>query len=84
MAPYGLTTPDGRFGVLCRMGLPIVFERIDLETGVRTPWRSFCPEDRTGLVGMSPPAFYPDRDVDAWAYGHARRLENLYLLEGLR
>jgi hypothetical protein len=66
------------------MGLPVVFERIDLDTGARTPWRSFCPEDRVGLVGMSPPLFYPDRDVDAWAYGYTRRLENLYLLEGLR
>jgi hypothetical protein len=33
---------------------------------------------------MSAIGFYPDRDVDAWAYGYTRRLENLYLLEGLR
>jgi hypothetical protein len=84
LALYGLTSPDGRFGFLYRMGLPVVFERIDLETGVRTPWRSFCPEDRTGLVGMSLVGFYPDRDIDAWAYGYTRRLENLYLFEGLR
>jgi len=33
---------------------------------------------------MSPPAFYPDLRVDAWAYGYTRHLENLYLLDGLR
>jgi len=84
LALYPFTSPDGRFGYVYRMGIPIEFERIDLETGVRTPWRSFAPEDRIGLVGMSPPGFYPDRDVDAWAYGYTRRLENLYLVEGLR
>ncbi len=84
LIPYGLTSPDGRYGFLYRIGIPVVFERIDLETGARTPWRSFGPEDRTGLVGTSVIGFYPDREVDAWAYSYTRRLENLYLLEGLR
>jgi hypothetical protein len=78
-------TQDGRFGSVWRTPLgsiPCVVERIDLDTGLRMPWRTIQPEDATGMLGMSP--VYRRSELDAYAYSYRRYLQDLFLFEGLR
>jgi hypothetical protein len=94
LSGYCGASSDGRFGYLYSVGehafsftVPSVFQRIDLETGERTPLLTLQPEDRTGVIsigGPFPPLIHPDQPEEAYAYNYTRRLESLYLLEGLR
>ena len=59
-------------------------ERIDLDTGQRTPWRTIQPEDATGILGMVPIYRLTRPDLDAYAYSYRRYLQDLFLFEGLR
>jgi hypothetical protein len=65
-------------------GIPGVAERLDLVTGERIPWRTFQPEDATGMLGMVPIYRFGHPALDVYAYRYSRHLQDLYLVEGLR
>ena len=73
---------DGRLLVTIADTMPRRVEKVDLATGKRTPWRSFAPADRTGLVEIRTIMVTPDES--AWAYTYDRTLSDLYVAEGLR
>jgi len=56
-------------------------DRIDVNTGQRTPWKTFSVPDSAGVnvfrLAMTP-------DGRSYAYNYFRRLDTLYLVEGLK
>ena len=56
-------------------------DRIDVNTGQRTQWRTFSVPDSAGVIvfrmAMTP-------DGRSYAYNYLRRLDTLYLVEGLK
>lgn len=70
LTPDDLTlhvSADGR-AVLTRRGnqVPAVAERVDLETGQRTPYRTFAPADRAGALRIG--AIAPSDAERSYAY----------------
>jgi WD40 repeat protein len=75
-------TTDGRFLYVAQFGGSTCdVTRIARETGTRTPWRTFSMSDPAGL-GFSRLVLTPDGR--AYAYRYSRRLDDLYLVTGLR
>ena len=73
---------DGRFlYVHKRGGIPNKVWLLDPSSGARRPWRDIFPPDesRAGI-----PRLLISRDGKSYAYGTARILSELYLIEGLR
>jgi hypothetical protein len=72
---------DGRAIFVVGRGLPIVIERLELETGRRESWATVSPTDPAGLrytmAAISPNGKY-------WALSTAKLLTDLYVVEGLR
>ena len=66
----------GRFG-----GASVSVARIDRETGRRVPWRVFSVPDLAG-AGFLSVVLTPD--ARSYAYSYVRRLDDLYLVEGLK
>jgi eukaryotic-like serine/threonine-protein kinase len=56
--------------------------RIDLASGARAYWRSFVPEDATGVSVVQAPFF--SADATAYAYSYYRSLGVIYAVDGLR
>jgi serine/threonine protein kinase/Tol biopolymer transport system component len=56
--------------------------RIDLQTGTRTPGKTFSPPDTAGIVGTSCPTF--SADEQHYIYGYTRNLSDLFLVEHLK
>jgi hypothetical protein len=56
-------------------------DRLDLQTGERTPLREIRPSDPTGVIFTSPPVV--TADGERHAYTLARQLTDLFLVEGL-
>ncbi len=81
VSPGGVSA-DGRFGFVYRNAVPLVLERLDLETGEHRPWRELQPESRTGVALIGLPILRPD--ADAYAYTYLRVLQHLSLVEGVR
>ena len=80
------TTPDGRWtfvGDWRGISAPIRIDRIDLLSGRREAWRTFGPDDLTGVARMMPP-FPMTPDGEAYAYNYLRVFQDLFLVEGLR
>ncbi len=57
----------------------IEIDRIDLTTGVATPWKRLAPEDKTGEVWFTRALVLGDGD--GYAYSFVRALSDLYLLD---
>jgi tRNA A-37 threonylcarbamoyl transferase component Bud32/Tol biopolymer transport system component len=53
--------------------------RLDLETGVREPWKDLTPADPAGVPGIAWVCLTPDGR--SYAYTYARVLSDLYLVE---
>ena len=70
-AAFGWTA-DGRSLFGGRPGLPFKLEKIDIETGRRTPFKDLAPPDRSG-VGMI--GLYYTVDVLPDGRGYAYRVE---------
>ena len=62
--------------------LPCKLDRIDLDTGARTPWRELMPPDTSGVSSMRGFRFTPDGKT--YGYTFAVQLDDLYLVENLR
>lgn len=74
---------DGRsFYVTRQSEPPVVVELVDVETGRRTPWKTFQPFDTTGIDQVGPVIISPDEK--AYVYGIRLQLGELYLARGLR
>jgi Tol biopolymer transport system component len=62
--------------------LPARVERIDLETGARTPFREIMPPDTSGVSTMRGFRFLPDKAT--YGYTFTVQIDDLYLVENLR
>ncbi|HZD45061.1 MAG TPA: hypothetical protein VE109_03195, partial [Acidobacteriaceae bacterium] len=56
--------------------------RLDLHTGVRTPWKVFTASDTAGVVGSSCPLI--SADEQHYVFGYTRNLSDLFLVEHLK
>jgi serine/threonine protein kinase len=56
--------------------------RLDLQTGVKTLWKSFSPSDIAGVVGASCPLI--SADEQHYVFGYTRNLSDLFLVEHLK
>ena len=56
--------------------------RVDVQTGVSTPWKNFSPSDVAGVVGVACPVLAADEEH--YVYGYGRNLSDLFLVEHLK
>ena len=76
-------TADGRgLFVQRRAALPARVERVDVATGERKPWLELVPPDPAGVQGIGP--IHMSADGRAYVYSYRRKLDQLYVVEGLR
>jgi len=73
---------DGRLFVVARSGLRTRVFRLDPVTGRREFWKELGPADATGV--WPPDSQYVTPDGSAYIYSFARRLSDLYVVEGLK
>jgi len=74
---------DGRSLYIYQPGeLPARVDRLDLQTGKRTPWKQLMPSDPAGVENIGPILLTPD--AKNCVYGYHRMLADLYLVEGLK
>jgi hypothetical protein len=80
LEPLGLGG-DGRFLLVREGSVPARLDRIEIESGRRTPWKILRPEDATGVGHIWTVLVAPDGE--GYAYTHGLFLEDLFLVEGL-
>ena len=73
---------DGRSLFMNCGGVPLRIERLDLASGVRTPWKTLLPEESAGVTLMEFVFLTPDGQ--GYAYGYGRFLQDLFVIGGLR
>jgi predicted Ser/Thr protein kinase len=56
--------------------------RLDIQTGGRTPWRTFSPSDVAGVIGVACPRI--SADEQHYVFGYVRNLSDLFLVEHLK
>ncbi len=56
--------------------------RLDLQTGARTPWKSFSPSNVAGLVQSNCPGFSDDQQH--YVFGYTWILSDLFMVENLK
>jgi len=56
--------------------------RLDIQTGARTPWRTFSPSDVAGVIGAACPLI--SADEEHYVFGYTRNLSDLFLVEHLK
>jgi len=56
--------------------------RLDLQTGTRTPWKTFSPADVAGVNGVACPRIAADEQH--YVFGYVRNLSDLFLVEHLK
>jgi len=56
--------------------------RLDLQTGARTPWKTFSPADRAGVNAAACPLI--SADEQHYVFGYTRTLSDLFLVEHLK
>jgi dipeptidyl aminopeptidase/acylaminoacyl peptidase len=65
-----------------RTGLPARVERVDVATGAREPWLELTPPDPAGVHGIGP--IHLSSDGRTAVYSYRRKLDQLFVVEGLR
>jgi eukaryotic-like serine/threonine-protein kinase len=60
--------------------LPATVERVDLETGERSKWRTFQPASLSGVMNVAPIIF--SADLNGYAYNYESIISDLYTLDG--
>jgi len=74
---------DGKSLFVYRFGsLPAKVDRVDLQTGKRTPWKTVAPMDRAGVHGIT--VIMMTEDGRICLYSYLRTLSELYLVSGLK
>ncbi len=79
----GQWTADGRALFVRRRGdIPQHIMKLDVTTGRKELWRELMPPDPAGVWTVSPVVITPDEKY--YAYGFARSLADLYVVDGLK
>jgi serine/threonine protein kinase/Tol biopolymer transport system component len=79
----GQWTRDGRSLFVRRRGdIPQRIMKLDVATGRKDLWRELMPPDPAGIWTVSPVSITPDEKY--YAYGFARSLADLYVVDGLK
>lgn len=74
---------DGNLYVSRRPSMPQEVYRIDVRTGVRTPWRTLMPADPNGLISIR--NVVVTQNGDAYAYSYRRVVSSdLYVVKAAR
>jgi serine/threonine protein kinase/Tol biopolymer transport system component len=73
---------DSRAVLVASRQLPAVVERVDIESGKRTPFTTLAPNDSEGVVFFAGTTFAADADHYVYSYG--RMLGDLFVVEGLK
>ncbi|MFA6954807.1 MAG: protein kinase [Thermoanaerobaculia bacterium] len=74
---------DGRFVFVFPRGqTTLTVDRIDVETGERSPWQEIHPLDLAGILDINPVWLTPDGEH--YAYSYRRCLSDLYLVSKAR
>jgi len=74
---------DGRaIFVRSASGVPAKVERIDVTTGERQTWLEIVPPDPAGVQGIGP--IHMSADGRSYVYSYRRKLDQLYVVRGLR
>jgi hypothetical protein len=55
---------------------------LDIQTGKRTPWKTFSPSDVAGVVGVSCPSLAADEQH--YVFGYIRDLSDLFFVDHLK
>ena len=74
-------TSDGKWLFLENQGRSLRIDKVRIDTGERAPWKVMRPPDPSGIMMMFGTRIV--RDGEAYAYGYARVLSDLYVAEGL-
>jgi eukaryotic-like serine/threonine-protein kinase len=56
--------------------------RVNIQSGARTPWKTFSPTDVAGLVGAACPLMAADEEH--YVFGYNRNLSDLFLVEHVK
>jgi Tol biopolymer transport system component len=56
--------------------------RLNIQTGARTPWKTFSPSDLAGIIGAACPLMAADEQH--YVFGYTRNLSDLFLVEHLK
>jgi hypothetical protein len=56
--------------------------RLEVDTGIRTVWKTVGPSDVAGVVGVSCPRIAGDEEH--YVFGYTRNLSDLFLVEHLK
>src|SRR5438874_780898 len=56
-----------------------VVSRLNIQSGVRTPWKKVSPSDVAGVAGVACPRIA--RDEEHYVFGYTRNLSDLFLVE---
>jgi hypothetical protein len=79
----GQWTRDGRSIFVRRRGeMPQRIMKLDVATGRKELWKELMPPDPAGVWTVSPVWITPDEKY--YAYGFARSLADLYVVDGLK
>ena len=62
--------------------LPTRLERLDLESGARSPWLELAPSDKAGLLDVG--FILLSADGKSYVYSYRRMLSTLYFVDGLQ
>ena len=75
-------TPDNRFLYCVRLGdMPAEISRVEVASGRRASWKKLNPPDPVAITYLG--SVYMSSDGKSYAYSINRRLDVLYLVEGL-
>lgn len=73
---------DNRFLYCYRMGdVPLNILRVELSTGRSTPWKQLMPTDPVGITYLTDLHF--SSDMKSYVYDFQRKMDALYVVEGL-
>jgi eukaryotic-like serine/threonine-protein kinase len=72
---------DGRSVFVHEPGARLVISRIDLVSGARESWKTIEPADAAGCNLLGPSL---SRDGQSYVYRYTRRLQTLYVVDGLK
>jgi tRNA A-37 threonylcarbamoyl transferase component Bud32/dipeptidyl aminopeptidase/acylaminoacyl peptidase len=76
-------TADGQaLYVLSRAALPARVERVAVANGERQPWLELTPPDPAGVQSIGP--VHVSADGKAYVYSYRRKLDQLFVVDGLR
>jgi hypothetical protein len=80
--PVAFTTDGRSLWVFRRGEIPVKVFQVDIDTGARTLWKTLVPPDPAGVYSII--NFQITPSGDAYFYGYARVLSELYVVSGLR